>query len=146
MKRRIILLIMCLMCMAVCACGGQDDPPPADTPEPAALDGEYKNEKGKFTFNGDGQSIIIDIDEELAKESGLPAGKSEGTYVFLFGGGKYRRDKAETFRIRIDEKDYTFRNNPGVTGEIVICVFFGEGDATVFRLNQKKKAEDAEGE
>ena len=36
-----------------------------------------------MTFNGDGSSIILDLEDAFAARVGLPAGRSEGTYVFI---------------------------------------------------------------
>ena len=56
-----------------------------DTPAPPAHEGTFTSEHGTMIFNGDGESIIFDFDEELAKLCGLPQGEQEGTYVFLSG-------------------------------------------------------------
>ncbi len=56
-----------------------------DTPVPDAHTGVFASEHGTMTFNGDGESIIIDFDKELAELCGLPSGERAGTYVFLSG-------------------------------------------------------------
>ena len=56
-----------------------------DTPAPAPHSGLFVSDHGSLEFNGDGSTVIIDLDPELAELSGLPEGKQEGTYTFLSG-------------------------------------------------------------
>ena len=56
-----------------------------DTPAPDPHNGVFVCEGGTMTFNGDGESIVIDFSEELAGVCNLPAGEHEGSYVFLTG-------------------------------------------------------------
>ena len=56
-----------------------------DTPAPDPHEGRFVSEHGTMTFNGDGESVVFDFDEELAGLTGLPAGEQNGTYVFLSG-------------------------------------------------------------
>ena len=82
------LLLAVLVLLITCtACGWEPDniPYEPDTPEPAPHDGLFVSEHGTMTFSGDGESVVIDFDEELAELVGLPAGEQEGTYVFLSG-------------------------------------------------------------
>ena len=103
------------------ACAGEK-PPEDSSPAPAALSGVFVSESGTLRFNGDGRSIAAEITDDFAAATGLPAGKSEGTYVFLFRNEEWRYDKAETFRIRIGEKNCEFPNMPGQTGENRIVI------------------------
>ncbi|MBR5754491.1 MAG: hypothetical protein IKX97_01530, partial [Erysipelotrichaceae bacterium] len=56
-----------------------------DTPAPDPHTGTFVSEYGTMTFNGDGKTVVLDIDGELAGLAGLPEGKNEGTYIFLSG-------------------------------------------------------------
>ena len=56
-----------------------------DTPAPAPHEGTFVSDYGTMTFNGDGESVTIDFNEDLAQRLGLPAGEQEATYVFLTG-------------------------------------------------------------
>ena len=56
-----------------------------DTPAPSPHSGLFVSDHGSLEFNGDGETIIIDFDPELAELSGLPEGRQEGTYTFLSG-------------------------------------------------------------
>ena len=75
-----------------------------------------------MTFNGDGESVIIDFQQELADATGLPAGAAEGQYVFTFQQGMYRYDKADSFELIIGEFSYSFLNNFQETNENIISV------------------------
>ncbi len=56
-----------------------------DTPAPDPHEGTFISEHGTMTFNGDGETLVYDFDEELAELTGLPSGEHAGTYVFLSG-------------------------------------------------------------
>ncbi|MBR0462692.1 MAG: hypothetical protein IJJ00_08295 [Erysipelotrichaceae bacterium] len=60
-------------------------PPEPDTPVPDPHNGLFVSDHGSMEFNGDGSTIIIDFDTELAELSGLSEGRQEGTYTFLSG-------------------------------------------------------------
>ena len=87
MKRAFSLfLILSLVCGCLCGCIVDDNRPyDPGTPEPDPHDGLFASEHGSLRFNGDGKTVTIDFDEELAKLTGLPAGETEGRYVFLSG-------------------------------------------------------------
>ena len=107
------LLLAALMLLIACtACGWEPDniPYEPDTPAPAPHDGLFVSEHGTMTFSGDGESIVIDFDEELAALVGLPAGEQEGMYVFLsgdlppHGSMPSRYDVAHELRITVGEQ------------------------------------------
>ena len=81
-----------------------------DTPLPDAHEGTFVSSHGKMVFDGDGESIIIDFDKELAEAAGLPEGRQEGEYVFLSGDlpprGSFpvRYDIAHEIQITADGK------------------------------------------
>ncbi len=117
------------------ACGRTNSPPDSETPEPELLSGDYASEYGTMTFNGDGESIVLDLKPELAETMGLAEGVSEGRYEFLFSGGKYRYDKAETLRVTVGERQYEFLNHHGRASKAVLDLFvptWGEGKDILF--------------
>ena len=125
------VLTAVLLSVLLAGCFSDDSPPDDGTPAPSKLNGVFSSEYGTLEFNGDGRSIKVQINEEFAKLSGLPAGKSEGTYVFLFHNEEYRYDKAEYFRIMIGDQSYQFNNGFGKTGENVIAFSTTDGNSQV---------------
>ena len=119
MKKTVILIAAAIALLTGCA---TEEPPLADSPEPPTHSGKFVSEYGSMTFNGDGESVIIDFQQELADATGLPAGAAEGQYVFTFQQGKYRYDKADSFELIIGEFSYSFLNNFQETNENRICV------------------------
>ena len=119
MKKTVILIAAAIALLTGCA---TEQPPPADSPEPLAHSGKFVSEYGSMTFNGDGESVIIDFQQELADATGLPTGAAEGQYVFTFQQGMYRYDKADSFELIIGECSYSFLNNFQETNENRICV------------------------
>lgn len=66
--------------------GGLDNYPyEPDTPEPDPHDGLFTSEHGTLLFNGDGETVEMDIDDELSGLIGLPAGRYKAEYCFLTG-------------------------------------------------------------
>lgn len=119
MKKTVILIAAAIALLTGCA---TEQPPTADSPEPPAHSGKFVSEYGSMTFNGDGESVIIDFQQELADATGLPTGVAEGQYVFTFQQGMYRYDKADSFELTIGECSYSFLNNFQETNENRICV------------------------
>ncbi len=89
--RPIVLLMLAVLILIFAGCspggiGGADNYPyEPDTPAPDAHEGVFSSDHGTMTFSGDGESIVLNIDDELAGLTGLPGGEHEGTYVFLSG-------------------------------------------------------------
>ena len=119
MKKAVILLAAAIIFLTGCA---TEQPPAADSPEPPAHTGSFVSEYGSMTFNGDGESVVIDFQSELADATGLPTGAAEGQYVFTFQQGMYRYDKADSFKLTIGEFSYSFLNYFQETNENRICV------------------------
>ena len=88
MEKHILLawaaLLLCGGCHGRVA-GPENRPWEPDTPVPATHDGVFRSDHGTMRFNGDGESVEIDFDAELAALAGLPAGARKGTYEFLGG-------------------------------------------------------------
>ncbi len=107
--------------MAACA----DDRPPDDSsPSPEAHSGTFVNKDyGSLTFNGDGKSLDLNLTDSMSEITGIPAGEQNGTYVFLFHNESWRYDKAEYFRITVQNKNYRFRNTIGMTSTDTIAFY-----------------------
>ena len=90
-------------------------PPEPDTPVPDPHNGLFVSDHGSMEFNGDGSTIIIDFDTELAELSGLSEGRQEGTYTFLSGvlppHGSFdiRYDAAHELRITVGDNSTVIR-------------------------------------
>ena len=138
MEFKRLLPLLFVIALLLTACRGQDLPPDDGTPEPPALEGEFASEFGSLRFYGDGRKITIDITAAFAEMTGLPEGKSEGTYVFIFRNEEYRRDKAEYFRIMLGDKTYVFDNSPGATNGNSIA-FYAEPGGEIVRFDKVKE-------
>lgn len=131
-----ILSAIIVLTMLLSACY-HDGPPKDDTPEPAALDGTFAYEGSSLIFNGDGRSVKVDAAPELAALTDLPEGESDGTYVFIYQNGSYRRDKSEYFRMMIGDKTYQFRNDLGVTDEDTVAFYSLDNKSEIIFEKQK---------
>ena len=130
---RMIGLLLCL-CMTVClatACGN-DQPPSDETPEPAPHVGMFLSEYGSLTYNGDGKTVYLDVNDAFAAASGLPAGHYYASYVYLFHNEQWRYDKAETFRITVDGKAHNFQSFPDATDSEIVAFSLPDGTTATF--------------
>lgn len=120
-RRRVfaILFVSIAFMLALSGCGnggpiGGDTgnrPYEPDTPSPAPHDGKFVSDFGTMTFNGDGKTVIIDFDKELAGRLGLPDGEQQAQYEFRSGYMSpvgyvdVRYDVAMTFWITVGSGD-----------------------------------------
>jgi len=75
------LLLSALGCAG---CTRSDNRPyEPDTPVPEPHDGVFSSGASRMTFNGDGSTVILELDGGFAARTGLPEGRSEGTYAFI---------------------------------------------------------------
>lgn len=136
--KSLIVLLFCIgLTASLFACGGSDLPPSDASPLPPALDGDFVSEYGTMTFNGDGKSVRFDVFDTWSESSGLPLGKSEGTYVFLFRNEQWRYDFAETFCVTVGDKRYSFQNAAGKTGENTVAIYLSDGKVLSFEKEEK---------
>ena len=129
-------LAVLLAALLLSSCFESEKPPEYDTPDPGRIVGEYVGEYCSFHFAGN-HTIRLDISKEFAERSGLPEGKSEGTFVFLFHNGEHRYDKAETLRITVDGSDFQFMNAVGETCREKLAFYLPDGDLVTFDLVQE---------
>ena len=114
--KRIFAAALCLaLALLVCACGtggrggGGNMPYEPDTPAPSPHIGLFVSEHGTMSFNGDGKTVTIDFDEDLAQRLGLPAGEQDAAYEFRSGNlpphgyVPTRYDVAMTFFLTVGE-------------------------------------------
>ncbi len=60
-----------------------DGPPNHDDiPDAEPLNGTFASDHGTMTFNGDGESVSLDLDQDIAQDTGLPEGASDAKYCF----------------------------------------------------------------
>ena len=118
-RRFLRILTLAALCaglmLVTCGCGGTRDngnyPYEPDTPAPAPHEGTFVSEHGTMRFNGDGESVVIDFDEDLARCLGLPAGEQAASYAFCSGNlpphgyVEIRYDVAMTLRLTVGEGD-----------------------------------------
>ena len=161
MKKYILILaVLALFCGCLCGCIVHENKPyDPGTPEPAAHDGLFSSEHGSLRFNGDGKSVIIDFDDSLAGLTGLPAGKQEGSYVFLsgdlppHGSVEVRYDTAYELKLSVGEQSVVLEigeptaDGKGsiaslgmVTPERIPLVFRSDAE-TVYAVFEKPAAE-----
>ena len=117
-----VSLIWIMVLCSACAASRPDNYPfEPDKPAPAPHDGLFSSEHGTISFNGDGESIVIDFDSFLAELTGLPAGEHTGVYVFLsgdlppHGSIPVRYDIAHELKITVGEQSAVI--NIGIASE-----------------------------
>lgn len=108
-----ILLLTLVSSLFIAGCSQpSDNPPSAASPEPKSLSGTYTSEEfGSMAFNGDGQTLEIQLYGNLAEEFDLNEEIHSGTYVFKFSNGAYRYDYADRLEIDIDGRSIILSNN-----------------------------------
>ena len=123
MKRMLLILLLLSAGLVLLFSGcGRSLPPDDGSPEPPPLSGVFVSPHGTLTFDGDGETVCFSFDEALADAAGLPAGDADGSYVFLFHGGLWRYDFAESFRLSCGEESYLFPNVHGKTNENTVVL------------------------
>ncbi len=136
--KKIFFIILTVLCCGIFASCSNDGAPPDDgTPWPDNLNGTFVSEDyGSLTFNGDGSSVVLELTEDGCLLTGLPEGKQECQYVFLFQRGSWRYDKAEDFRIMIGDEKYQFANCIGITASdtVAFCASSDPSKYLIFKL------------
>lgn len=111
MKKAIPILLVLALLFCLCACNGDDNRPyEPDTPAPDPHEGLFRSDHGSLRFSGDGKTVTLDFDEYLAGLTGLPAGETEASYVFLsgnlppHGSVDVRYDVAHELKLTVGDK------------------------------------------
>ena len=137
------LWLAALLCLGLfCGCrpwGVYDNRPyEPDTPAPSPHDGVFVSDHGTMTFNGDGETVLLDFDGDLAGWLGLPAGERAAAYEFRSGDlpphgyVPVRYDTAMTFWITVGEG----------SGAVTVMVRVGEVVDGQFRTGTNCTAAD----
>lgn len=126
-----VLLFAALFLLTGCSrpvSGPDNYPYEPDAPAPAAHVGTFISSHGTMKYNGEGESVAIDFDRELAELTGLPEGPWEGTYAFLsgdlppHGSVPVRYDIAHEMRITVGGQsaviDLGLASEDGRTGQV----------------------------
>lgn len=92
--KKLKLIFLILLCMFTLACTKSNDKPPQlDTPLPQVHTGIYKSFDATFTFNGDGETVIIHLSDRYLDSLGNPPNNTEYIYTFTwYEFGEYRYD------------------------------------------------------
>ena len=107
--KRFVAVVLAVMMILLTGCRPVEPdniPYEPDTPAPDPHIGIFDSDYGSMMFNGDGESIVI----EFADMTGLPAGETEGKYVFLsgdlppHGSVDVRYDVAHELEITVNDK------------------------------------------
>lgn len=124
MKKLLTIITAAVIITAILSACAKDRPPDDGSPSPEAHNGTFISEDyGSLTFNGDGNSLTLKLTEKMSEITGIPSGKQNGSYVFLFHNESWRYDKAEYFRITVQNKNYRFRNTIGMTSTDTIAFY-----------------------
>ena len=115
----------------------KEKPPVGDNPLPA-LDGEYVSEIGTLCFKGDGDSIVLKLNEEYKEKLGYTS--ERGTYAFTIDHhGSCDYDKANLFRIFIDDIEISFEMPIGETSFDRIVVYKDTGSLDTITFERKQQ-------
>ena len=149
----VVMLVICAAAFTILAlrAGRRENldnyPYEPDTPVPADHSGLFVSDHGTMEFNGDGEHVTIDFDEELAGLLGFSAGKHEATYDFLSGNlpphGSFpvRYDIAHEMIITVDGQSATFDvglvAEDGSTASVGVNMVTEERIPFLFRIEGK---------
>lgn len=134
-----LLLLPALLLALLAGCRIYDGPPKEpDTPEPSPHSGVFVSEYGTLTFPGDGESIVLDLDGELAAAMGLPEGKCEGSYQFMANTPPHiyeeRYDQANELHLQIGGRTCRLLNSMGTTDENTLKLFVVTEEGSTIQL------------
>ncbi len=92
LRKTLLLLVLSALLILCGGCSGKvvepeldNYPYEPDTPAPAPHDGTFVSGHGTMIFDGDGETVLIDFDEELSARLGLPVGEQTAVYMFYTG-------------------------------------------------------------
>ena len=129
--KKILIILLSLLTLSGCI---GDKPPVVEAVK--ALDGEYVSPIGSLCFNGDGDSVVLKLDEEYKEKLGYTSEK--GTYAFTIDHrGACDYDKANLFRIFIDDIEISFEMPIGETDFEQIVIFEEAGSLATVTFERK---------
>lgn len=132
--KKLLIILLCLFVLTGCQ---KEKPPIGDEPLPA-LDGEYISDIGTLYFKGDGDSIVFEFTDEYKEKLNLGVA-NKGTYVFSIDHhGECDYDKANLFRIFVDNIEISFQMPIGETSFDKIVVYTEEGSLDTFTFERKQ--------
>ncbi len=144
----VLLILFVSLLFAGCESGGgstvlDNYPYEPDTPVPDAHSGIFVSDHGNMTFDGDGESILLNFDAELAELAGFPEGEQKGTYCFLSGNlpphGSFpvRYDIAHEMQINLEDLsvviDMGLASEDGSSGSVGAGIVTSERIPMLFR-------------
>ena len=137
MRMRFTFVLPALvLLLLLAACSGHNDRPPDNgTPWPENLTGTFVSGDSRLVFNGDGVTVQLELSDEMAEKTGLPAGKSDGSYAFLFHNESWRYDLAEGLRITVGDISIRYITVPGSTDGQKVCFDAKDGSQLTFTKN-----------
>ena len=95
------LLAALYLLLTLAGCQRSNDAPPKlDTPEPPPHVGYFVSEYGTFTFNGDGETLCLELSEEYLEALGNPPNNETYAYAFTwYDFGTCRYDVATELKL-----------------------------------------------
>ncbi len=120
----LVLAAALLLCLSGCG-KNYDGPPDPGTPEPALLDGTFVCDQGRFIFNGDGKSVTVEMEGDVAEL--LPAGEAE-YYFKWYNFGLCRYDVATVLDIVKDGKSISLDVSSASETKIELKLTEGQND------------------
>jgi hypothetical protein len=92
--------VLCIT-FAVSGCTARSDKPPKlDTPLPEAHFGIYVSEDARFSFKGDGKTVLVELSDRYLDVLENPPNDTEYLYTFTwYDFGEYRYDAATNLRL-----------------------------------------------
>lgn len=89
-----------LLMMAVGCTRNSDKPPKIDAPLPKMHSGIYESEDARFSFIGDGRTVIVELSDRYLDVLENPPNSTKYTYTFTwYDFGEYRYDAATNLRL-----------------------------------------------
>jgi hypothetical protein len=91
---KVVLIMLLLMFIGACS-KSNDKPPNIEAPMPKAHVGVYKSTDVTFTFNGDGETVTVELSQRYLDLLENPPNHTEYNYTFTwYDFGEYRYDGA----------------------------------------------------
>ena len=126
---KLISTFIILLILSSCVSKPDNMPYEPDTPLPNNHNGHYVSKIGSFDFNGDGKTIIVNMDKGLAELFELEEGTYEGSYIFL--SGELPPHKSEPIRYDVaHELEIDLNINGEIYSKVFNCGLVNEDSKT----------------